>query len=61
MRYSQGFKETILKKVLPPENRLEALKHDLSGYHSIRINDQQAVDIYNAEKKSNTNLPRLYR
>lgn len=25
---------------VPPGNRLEALKGDLSGYHSIRINDQ---------------------
>jgi proteic killer suppression protein len=24
----------------PPGNRLESLKGDLSGYHSIRINDQ---------------------
>ena len=24
----------------PPGNRLEALKGDLAGYHSIRINDQ---------------------
>ncbi len=27
----------------PPGNRLEALKGDLSGYHSIRINDQWRV------------------
>ena len=27
----------------PPENRLEALKGDLAGYHSIRINDQWRV------------------
>ncbi len=25
---------------VPPGNRLEALKGDLDGYHSIRINDQ---------------------
>ena len=25
---------------LPPGNRLEALKHDRKGQHSIRINDQ---------------------
>jgi len=25
---------------VPPANRLEALKRDWSGYHSIRINDQ---------------------
>ena len=24
----------------PPSNRLEALKADLKGYHSIRVNDQ---------------------
>lgn len=28
---------------VPPGNRLEALKGDLSGYHSIRINDQWRV------------------
>lgn len=27
----------------PPGNRLEALKGDLSGYHSIRVNDQWRV------------------
>ncbi len=27
----------------PPGNRLEALKGDLGGYHSIRINDQWRV------------------
>ena len=27
----------------PPRNRLEALKGDLAGYHSIRINDQWRV------------------
>jgi toxin HigB-1 len=27
----------------PPGNRLEALRGDLSGYHSIRINDQFRV------------------
>lgn len=27
----------------PPGNRLEALKHDLAGFHSIRINDQWRV------------------
>ena len=27
----------------PPGNRLEALKGDLRGYHSIRINDQWRV------------------
>jgi len=28
---------------VPPGNRLEALKGDLDGYHSIRINDQWRV------------------
>lgn len=28
---------------LPPSNRLEKLRGDLSGYHSIRINDQWRV------------------
>ena len=27
----------------PPGNRLEALKHDWSGFHSIRINDQWRI------------------
>jgi proteic killer suppression protein len=27
----------------PPGNRLEALKHDLAGKHSIRINDQWRI------------------
>ena len=27
----------------PPSNRLEALKHDRAGQHSIRINDQWRV------------------
>ena len=27
----------------PPGNRLEALKGDLKGYHSIRINDQWRI------------------
>ncbi len=27
----------------PPGNRLEALKGDLAGFHSIRINDQWRV------------------
>ena len=29
--------------LVPPGNRLEALKGDLRGYHSIRINDQWRV------------------
>ena len=27
----------------PPGNRLEALKGDLTGYHSIRVNDQWRI------------------
>jgi proteic killer suppression protein len=27
----------------PPGNKLEALKHDLVGWHSIRINDQWRI------------------
>jgi len=27
----------------PPANRLEALKGDLAGYHSVRINDQWRI------------------
>ena len=27
----------------PPGNRLKALKGDLSGYHSIRVNDQWRI------------------
>ena len=34
---------------LPPGNRLEVLKGDLIGYHSIRINDQwRVVFIWNS-------------
>jgi proteic killer suppression protein len=29
--------------VIPPNNRLEALKHDRKGQHSIRINDQWRI------------------
>ncbi len=28
---------------VPPGNRLEVLKGDLKGYHSIRINDQYRI------------------
>jgi toxin HigB-1 len=28
---------------VPPSNRLEKLKGDLSGFHSIRINDQWRI------------------
>lgn len=29
--------------IVPPGNRLEALKGDLSGYHSIRVNQQWRI------------------
>lgn len=29
--------------MVPPGNRLEALKGDLRGYHSIRVNDQWRI------------------
>jgi len=29
--------------MIPPGNRLEALKGDLRGYHSVRINDQWRI------------------
>jgi proteic killer suppression protein len=32
-----------LRQVAPPGNRLEALKGQLAGYHSIRINDQWRI------------------
>lgn len=28
---------------VPPGNRLEALKGDLKGFHSIRVNDQWSI------------------
>jgi proteic killer suppression protein len=39
------FPNTILKVALrsPPANRLEALKSDLSGFYSIRVNDQWRI------------------
>ena len=30
-------------KGVPPSNRLEKLKGDLSGFHSIRVNDQWRI------------------
>ena len=29
--------------LVPPNNRLEALKHDRKGQHSIRINDEYRI------------------
>jgi len=47
---------TIRDLKVPPGNRLEALKHDRKGQHSIRINDQWRIcfvwknnDSYNVE------------
>ena len=34
---------TLSDLASPPGNRLEALRGDLAGYHSIRINDQRRV------------------
>ncbi len=33
----------IADLLVPPANRLEALKGDLSGWHSIRVNDQWRI------------------
>ncbi len=35
--------EVLQDLLAPPGNRLEALKGDLKGYHSIRINDQWRI------------------
>ena len=35
--------KTLVDLRVPPGNRLERLKGDLSGYHSIRINDQWRI------------------
>ena len=40
--YIDGAKD-LLDLRLPPGNKLEALKGDLKGYHSIRINDQWRI------------------
>ncbi len=37
------YAEQLTDMMSPPGNRLEALKGDLAGYHSIRINDQWRV------------------
>jgi proteic killer suppression protein len=37
------YAEQLSDLASPPGNRLEALKGDLAGYHSIRINDQWRV------------------
>jgi proteic killer suppression protein len=34
---------TLSDLAMPPGNRLEALRGDLSGFHSIRINDQWRI------------------
>jgi len=41
MALSQAVRVNDLR--LPPSNRLEALRGSLSGFHSIRINDQWRV------------------
>ncbi len=35
--------QTLKELRIPPANRLEALKHDRVGQHSIRINDQWRI------------------
>ena len=35
--------DQLIDLKVPPGNRLEALKGDLKGYHSVRINDQWRV------------------
>jgi proteic killer suppression protein len=37
------FAETLSDLASPPGNRLEALRGDHAGFHSIRINDQWRV------------------
>lgn len=37
------YAETLTDLASPPGNRLEALKGDLAGFHSIRINAQWRV------------------
>ena len=38
-----GYAEQLSDLASPPGNRLEALRSDLAGLHSIRINDQWRV------------------
>jgi len=37
------YAKQITDLLSPPNNRLENLKGDLSGFHSIRINDQWRI------------------
>lgn len=37
------YADALIDLASPPGNRLEALKGDLQGFHSIRINDQWRV------------------
>ena len=37
------YAEALTDLASPPGNRLEALKGDLAGFHSIRINDQWRI------------------
>ena len=37
------FSAKLIDLQVPPANRLEALKGNLKGYHSIRINDQWRI------------------
>ena len=37
------YAEALQDLLVPPGNRLEALKGDMAGFHSIRVNDQWRV------------------
>jgi len=37
------YAEALQDLLVPPGNRLEALRGDMSGFHSIRVNDQWRV------------------
>ena len=49
------YAEQLTDMMSPPGNRLEALKGDLAGYYSIRINDQWRV-IFRWEGASPTDV-----
>ena len=43
-KHENDFFSTLLEDLrLPPSNRLEALKGDRKGQHSIRVNDQWRI------------------
>ena len=46
----------------PPGNRLEALRGDLAGFHSIRVNDQwRVVFRWMAEGPEDVDVPDYHR